>query len=243
MRGGGRVTGGIQQRKEAMSLHMHREIEKLKKKILALSAYVEESVQRAVKALEERDARLAGRVIESDDEIDRMEVDLEEDCLKVLALHQPVANDLRFIIAVLKINNDLERIGDLATNIAERASTLAGVDRADIPIDLRAMAEKVQWMLKTSLDALVTENDRLAYQVCTSDDIVDKIHRESFARIEEAMRKSPEKIGTYLQVLSVSRQLERIADHTTNIAEDVIYMLEGKIVRHRNGRAVLPSGR
>ena len=226
-----------------MSLHMHREIEKLKKKILALSAYVEESVSRAVKALEDRDAKLAARVIESDDEIDRMEVDLEEDCLKILALHQPVANDLRFIIAVLKINNDLERIGDLATNVAERATTLAGVERGDIPIDLRAMAEKVQWMLKTSLDALVTENDRLAYQVCTSDDIVDKIHRDSFARIEEAMKRNPEKIGVYLQVLSVSRQLERIADHTTNIAEDVIYMLEGQIVRHRSGKLLGQSGR
>jgi len=159
-----------------MTLHMQREIDRLKKSILSLSAIVEESVQKAVLAVENLDVELARKVMESDDQIDDLEVDLEEECLKILALHQPVANDLRFIIAVLKINNDLERIGDLAGNIAERTIALAEEkERIVAPSHFPAMVVGVEEMLKKSLDALVNLDLRLAAQVCRMDDQIDKL--------------------------------------------------------------------
>ncbi|MBI3829519.1 MAG: phosphate signaling complex protein PhoU [Planctomycetes bacterium] len=215
-----------------MSKHMQVEIEKLKKKLLGLSAVVEESVRRAVASIDRRDDALAKRVIESDIEIDHQEVDVEEDCLKLLALYQPVATDLRFIVAVLKLNNDLERIGDLAVNIAERAVFLAKQKKIDLSIDLLTMAEKSQKMLRESLDALVNHDSKLARTVCAADDEVDAMNREMYGHIKEAIHRHPERVDYLLHLLSVSRHLERIADHATNIAEDVIYMIEGEIVRH-----------
>jgi phosphate transport system protein len=217
-----------------MSIHLLNEVEKLKKKILSLSAMVEESVQRAVKALDSRDATLAQRVIDNDYEIDQKEVDVEEECLKILALHQPVAIDLRLIIAVLKINSDLERIGDLAVNIAERAQFLATQERLPMWFNFARMAEKAQAMLHKSLDALVNLDARLAREVCTADDEVDAMNREAFLQVQEGIRRHPERMEALIHLLSVSRHLERIADHATNIAEDVIYMCEGEIVRHRS---------
>lgn len=216
-----------------MAQHLQREIDKLKKKILSLGAAVESSVQMAVKSIEERDSALAEKVIVSDREIDHAEVDLEEDCLKVLALHQPVAIDLRFIIAVLKINNDLERIGDLAVNIAERVGFLILRPSIKIPYDLQGLAEKSSWMLRNSLDSLVKLDTSLARQVCATDDEVDAINREMYDLVEDAIKANPEHIDALIPYLSVSRYLERIADHATNIAEDVIYMVEGVIARHR----------
>lgn len=216
-----------------MSGHLQREIDNLKKKLLALGAFVEESVQKAVTAISERNAAAAREVIESDPEIDKMEIDIEEDCLKVLALHQPVAIDLRFIVAVLKINNDLERIGDLAVNIAERAAFLATQKRVDIPFDFVGMASKAKTMLARSLDALINGDTELAHSVCAADDEVDQINREMYYQIQDGIRNSPEQMVCLLHLLSVSRHLERIADHATNIAEDVIYMIAGEIVRHR----------
>src|SRR5271154_1827477 len=143
------------ERRSPMALHMHREIEKLKTMLLSLGADVEENVYKAVRALDERDGSVAEQVINADGQVDRFEVYLEEECLKILALHQPVAIDLRFVIAVLKINNDLERIGDLAVNIAERAKFLATKDPLDVPFDFLSMAEKTRAMLKRALDALV----------------------------------------------------------------------------------------
>lgn len=216
-----------------MSKRIQREIEKLKQKILALGALVEERVNLAVKALEERNARMAQGVIESDPEIDQLEVDLEEECLKILALYQPVAIDLRFIIAVLKINNDLERIGDLAVDIAERAAFLATQEKLEEPLDFPAMVEKTKAMLRKSLDALVNQDAKTALEVCASDDEVDEMNRQMYRKIESAILKYPEQIDAYIHLLSASRHLERIADHATNIAEDVIYMITGDIVRHR----------
>ena len=216
-----------------MTTHFCTEIETLKKKILALGTVVEESLRRAMKALETRDARLARDIIDHDEEIDRMEVELEEDCLKVLALYQPVAIDLRFIVAVLKINNDLERIGDLAVNIAQRAETLSARERVEISFDYLGMARKVQLMLENSLDSLVNLDVKLARKVCDTDDEVDEMHRQMFYRVQEYIRADPDQLDQYLQYLSVTRYLERVADHSTNIAEDVIYMVEGEIVRHR----------
>jgi phosphate transport system protein len=219
---------------------LRREIDKLKKRLLAMGAIIEERLQSAVKALDERDDRLAQKIQSGDIEIDQMEVNLEEECLKLLALHQPVANDLRFIIAILKINNDLERIGDLAANIAERASFLADRKRVNMPFDFPLMSEKVQTMLKQCLDALVTMDIDRAYEVLRKDDDVDEINREMYKRVLEAIRANTQDTDCLIQLLSVSRYLERIADHTTNIAQDVIYLIRGEIVRHKNEQP--PSG-
>ena len=216
-----------------MARHLESELDSLKRKLLALSAIVEENVGRAVKALAKRDERLARELVDSDREIDLIEVDLEEDCLKILALHQPVAMDLRIVIAALKINNDLERIGDLAVNIAERANQLSKLRPVDIPFDFEDMAKKTRAMLRQSLDSLIDMDVDAAHQVCHLDDEVDSINREMYGRVFEGIRKTPEDVEAYIQYLSASRHLERIADYATNIAEDVIYMIEGDIVRHR----------
>ncbi len=216
-----------------MPVHLQREIENLKKKILSLGAKVETAVPEATLSLETRDASLAQKIIENDIEIDQSEVEVEEDCLKILALHQPVAIDLRFIVAVLKINNDLERIGDLAVNIAERAAFLATQPKVDVALDFAGMAHKTQIMLKKSLDALVNLSVDFAHEVCAYDDEIDAMNRRMYIDVQEAIRVHPEQIEPLIHLLSAARHLERIADHATNIAEDVIYMVEGKIVRHK----------
>ncbi len=216
-----------------MTVHMFREIDRLKKEILSLGATVEESVMRAVRSVIERDTKLASDVLEMDKEIDHAEVDIEEECLKILALHQPVAVDLRFIVAVLKINSDLERIGDLACNIAKQGRYLATRERIEIPFDFGGMAGKAQKMLKSALDALVNMDAVLAQGVCAADDEVDEINRAMFAKVEDAIRAEPERLDDLIRLFAISRNVERIADHATNIAEDVIYMTQGEIVRHR----------
>ena len=216
-----------------MAKHLQREIENLKKKLLALGARVETSVRDAALSIEQQDTDLAQKVIDDDIEIDNTEVEVEEDCLKILALHQPVAIDLRFIVAVLKINNDLERICDLAVNVAERAVFLASQPKVNNLSDLLDMAQSAQSMLKESLDALINHDSELAHKVCASDDIVDDMNRQMYLKVQDAIVKKPEQISTLIHLLSASRHLERIADHTTNIAEDVIYMVEGQIIRHK----------
>lgn len=216
-----------------MSMHLHRAIEGLKSKILELSAVIEESVYRAVKAVEHRDGKLAHEVVEGDSRIDLMEVEVEEECLKILALHQPVATDLRFIVAVLKINNDLERIGDLAVNIASRARALSAIKTPPrAHIDFQDVEGKVQQMLRRSLEALVNLDEDVAKWVCTSDDAIDDINRSVHKQVIQAIREYPDDVDRFILLLSVSRNLERIADHATNIAEDVLYMIRGEIVRH-----------
>ena len=216
-----------------MATIFKREIENLKEKILSLSAMVEVSVWRAVKALEERDAKEAEKIIQSDMEIDQMEVDVEEECLKILALHQPVAVDLRFIVAVLKINNDLERIGDYSVNIAERAKYLALGERLDIAFDFSGMAEKVQSMLKKCMHALVNMDAGLAFEVLGADDEVDALNREMYQQVKKDIPNHLDRLDYLVHLLSVSRQLEHIADLATNIAWDVIYMVKGEIGRHK----------
>ncbi|NNL77680.1 MAG: phosphate signaling complex protein PhoU [Desulfobacterales bacterium] len=215
-----------------MTQHFQRELIKIKKMILSLGAVVEERVQMAKSAIDDRDAELARRIIKQDFEIDEMEVEVEEECLKILALHQPVAVDLRFLIAVIKINNDLERIGDQAVNIAERMVFITKQDPADFIFDYTTMAEKAQVMLKMSLDALVNLDVDLALKVCMLDDEVDAFKAIAYDKIKAAMTKDPANLGYYINLLLISRHLERLADHTTNIAEEVIYMIEGDIVRH-----------
>jgi len=216
-----------------MALRLQKEIENLKKDILNLGAMVERSVRDATTALDERNDSLAREIIEHDVDIDHKEVEVEESCLKVLALHQPVAGNLRFIVAVLKINNDLERIGDLAVNIAERAAYLATQPALDMGFDFSTMSTKTQAMLKDSLDALVNLDADLAYKVCASDDEVDALNRQMYVDVQQAIHAHPEDTGSLIHLLSASRHLERIADGATNIAEDVIYMINGEIIRHR----------
>ena len=217
-----------------MAKHFHRELEKLKKKILSLGALVEERVYMASKAIEKRDRDLAEKIIKADHEIDEMEVEIEEECLKILALHQPVAIDLRFIAAVIKINNDLERIGDEAVNIAERIQSIAKRDTVSFVFDYSCMSQKTEAMLKQSLDALVNLDLDLAFKILTLDDEVDQLQSEAYGRIKQAMRENPQDMTYLLNLYLISRHLERIADHATNIAEEVIYLIEGEIVRHGN---------
>lgn len=218
-----------------MRKQLSRELDKIKRQILSLGALVEERVRMAAQAIETIDAELAESIIKLDYEIDEMEVDIEEECLKVLALHQPVAVDLRFIVAVIKINNDLERIGDQAVNIAERVVTIAKRgQQVDFVFDYSPMAEKAQKMLKMSLDALVNLDEDLAFRVVTLDDEVDGIKKDAYDRIKQTMKQQPEFIGYLINLLLISRHLERLADHATNIAEEVIYLIEGEIIRHGN---------
>jgi phosphate transport system protein len=215
-----------------MSKHLHRELAKIKKQTLSLGALVEERARTAVLAVETRDADMAQKVIDSDWEVDEMEIEIEEECLKVLALYQPVAVDLRFLVATIKINNDLERIGDEAVNIAERLVVMAKRPPMTFLFDYTPMAEKVQAMLKMSLDALVHLDVQLAFNVITMDDEVDAIQVQAYDRIKEALKEFPDRVGYLINLLLVSRHLERLADHSTNIAEEVVYLIEGNIVRH-----------
>ena len=215
-----------------MSFQLRKEIDTVKKKILTVSATVETSVNDAIRALEKKDIQLAQKVIDADSQIDALEVDLEEECLKILALHQPVAIDLRFLVAILKINNDLERIGDLAVNIAQAADFLSRQSDIRLPEHLSTMADRTIQMLHQALDALLNLDPDAAQQVMKSDDEIDALHRKTFDLVEKVVPEQPAATPQYLRLIAVSRSLERIADHTTNIAEDVIYMISGGIVRH-----------
>jgi phosphate transport system protein len=216
-----------------MSRHLLVEVEKLKKALIHMAGLAEEAVSAAVRSLETRDKQLALSVIDGDSKIDQMEVDVEEECLKILALHQPVAIDLRFIIAVLKINNDLERIADLAVNIAERSAYLATQEPLEIPFALPTMVTKTTSMLRRSLDALVNMDAGQARAVRAMDDDVDAINRQAYTAVQDGIRQDLNLMDRLIHLLSVARHLERIADLASNISEDVIYLVEGVIVRHR----------
>ena len=224
-----------------MPKHLQREIENLKKKILDLGARIETVVHEAIRSIEKRDVVSAQKIIDEDIEIDHTEVEVEEDCLKILALYQPVAIDLRFIVAILKINSDLERIGDLGVNIAERSVFLASVPKVNASLDFARMSKKTESMLNRCLDALVNMSSKLANEVCADDDEVDAMNRQMYLRIQETMQEYPDQVPSLIHLLSVSRHLERIADHACNIAEDVIYLVEGEIARHQ--RKTQPESR
>ncbi len=217
-----------------MTKHFIRELGKTKKMILTLGAMAEERVHLAIKAIRQKDASIAQKIITSDYELDEMEVDIEEECLKILALYQPVAIDLRFLIAMIKINNDLERIGDEAVNIAQRVGIIAKWDQPQTTFDYSLMAEKTEKMLKMSLDALVNMDTDIAFKVSIFDDEVDAIKDQVYDHVKNAIDSRVDKGGYLINLLLISRHLERIADHATNIAEEVIYMIEGEIIRHGN---------
>jgi phosphate transport system protein len=215
-----------------MQKHLQKDIDSLKNKIITMGSEAEDRVYKSSLALINRDERLVAEVIQSDPALDRMEVDIEEHCLKILALYQPVAVDLRFIIAVLKINNELERVGDIAVNIAERAAFLCKHKDFEIPYDVRSMATKVESMLTRSIDALVHMDVQLAHRLRAEDDEVDEYNRQMYERVKEVLVRSPEDLSCMLHAVSAGRHLERIADHACNIAEDVIYLVDAEIVRH-----------
>lgn len=216
-----------------MSVHLQRELEQLKRSLLSLCGLVEDQVQRAVLALLNRDAEAAQQVEEQDAAIDQREIQIEEECLKILALYQPVASDLRFIISALKINNDLERIGDLAVNLAHKARTFAQFPEVENPFDFRRMWEQVQGMLRDSVHAMVRLDPRLAHDVCTRDAQINQQKHEIRLLAEELIQQNPTQTRPLLALAAAARNLERIADHATNIAEDVIYLTEGRIARHQ----------
>lgn len=213
--------------------YWQREIDNLKKLVLSLGAIVEEQIQRAMLALERRDGEMASEVILKDREIDSLEIVIEEECLKILALYQPVAKELRFVVAVLKMNNDLERIGDLAGNIAKRALYLSNKERIPLLSDFKLITEKVQAMVKKSLDSLVNTDMNLAREVCAADDEVDNLTKQILQKTVQAIEKDPVRTNDYFNIRSISKNLERIADSATNIAEDVVYLCSGEIIRHK----------
>jgi phosphate transport system protein len=217
-----------------MPKHLIRDLAELEKSLLYLAAQVEEAVNLAIESLLKGRADLARSVIDGDKEIDRKEVEIEEDCLKILALHQPVAQDLRHVAACLKIDNDLERIGDLAVNIAERVLSSSSHEFS-LPDPFREMVACAMDMLRTSIDAFVRADTAAARSVMVQDDVVDRDNRLVIERLLVRMRENPNMIDRALELISVSKNIERIADHATNIAEDVIYLVDGDIIRHQAG--------
>lgn len=217
-----------------MAKHLQRDLDDLQRDLLSLAGLVEEAIHKAVTALQKRDIALARQVIAGDSEIDREENHIDEECLKILALHQPVAGDLRRIAAGLMINTDLERMADLAEEIAERAIHLASPPLMAVPDKLQHMTDLTTMMVRQALDSYVNQNTSQASAVMRMDDEVDRYNVELIAEVVQAMQKGPEWIDPGLSMFSVVRHLERIADHATNIAEDVIYLVEGEIVRHRH---------
>jgi phosphate transport system protein len=217
-----------------MRVILERAVTQLRKQLLGVGALVEDALEKAVRAVDRRDRVLARMVVDADNEVDRREVEIEEECLKILALHQPVAADLRYIVSVLRIDNDLERIGDLAVSIARRAEGLCDLPEiSGVRFDFAPFAARVHEMLRKSLESFVEVDSTLAQRVLDADDEVDAMNREMHQMITRELKRHPEAIDQLLLLLSISKHLERIADHSTNIAEDVIYMVSGEIVRHR----------
>ena len=215
-----------------MSLHFQREMDRLNQHLVANAKRVEDQVNMAFNALAHMDVTIARKVIKGDAEVDNVEVEMEEECLKLLALYQPVANDLRLIVAVLKINNDLERIGDHAKNMAEIVLHMAEGETLKIPDNMIAIFEKTKLMLRKALLAFVELDRKLAEAVLAMDDEVDSLCKSELPLQVELIKSEPQLAGQRLMLLSVCRQLERIGDHASNIAEDIVYLLSGEIIRH-----------
>ena len=216
-----------------MAIHLMRDLDRLQRDLVSLAALVEETIHKAMRALQTRNVALAREVIAADGQIDLEDNHLNEECLKMLALHQPVARDLRRIAAAMMITTDLERMGDLAEEIAERAVALAEQPHVPVPERLARMADLTAVMVRQALDAFVNLNKEQAERVMRMDDEVDRYNVEIIQELIAAMKGSPELIEPGLSLFSATRHLERIADHATNIAEDVIYLIGGEIVRHR----------
>lgn len=215
-----------------MQRHFHEELEGLKQTLLAMGGLVEDQIRRAMRALVERDSDLARDVMERDRQVNAYDLEVDEKCVELLALHQPAAGDLRFITTAMKIVTDLERIGDQAVNIAQRVIELNLEPQLKPYIDLPRMADSAQRMVKESLDAFVARDTALARHVREQDDAVDALKEQLFRELLTFMMADPKTIPRAIRLILISRFLERVADHATNIAEMVIYMVESKMVRH-----------
>ncbi|WFB36062.1 phosphate signaling complex protein PhoU [Kiritimatiellota bacterium B12222] len=215
-------------------LHLHREIIHLNKLILQLGGHVEENLRLGVQAIQQRDGSHSSHIMNEDVVVDSLEVRVEEECLKILALHQPVASDLRYIVAILKINVDLERIGDLASSLVRNSSDLIKNTTLAIPTQIAEMADLSREMLHQSLDALVARDVISCQKILMQDKQVDRLYMEIKTWFKAEMSKSPTATGAYLDIYLTAKNLERIADHSCNIAEDVIYLVTGEIVRHHD---------
>ncbi|MGA0806510.1 MAG: phosphate signaling complex protein PhoU [Pseudohongiellaceae bacterium] len=220
-----------------MSLHLQRDLDALKKEILQLGNLVENAINFALLSLINRDAELAEKALKFEQEINSKEVQIEEECLKILALHQPVAVDLRFIVVVLKVNNDLERMGDIARNIAKRASYLSAQPHVPVFQEMSSeLPETVRSMVRKSLDSLVSLDLDLAISVMKMDDRVDDINRRMYSEAKHIIEQDVKNTDVALNLLSASRYMERLADLSTNIAEDVVFMVDGRVIRHSGTR-------
>ena len=215
-----------------METHLQKELEELKENLLKMAAIVEEAIRDAVESLVKRDSDLARKTFEIEDRINKIEIAIDEMCLKLLALRQPMAADLRFITSAMKITTDLERMGDQAVNIAERAISLNQEPQLKPYIDIPKMAEITQSMVKDVLDAFVNGDSKLARSVCERDDLVDGLNDQVFRELLTLMSSDPQTITRGVHLMIVCRCLERIGDHATNIAEDVIFMLDARVIKH-----------
>lgn len=217
-----------------MSRHLQKDVDSIHRRLLALFGVVEQMIDKAVRALCEQKVELAAEVIATDHEVNQAEVEIEEECLKVLALHQPVAFDLRRVASVFKINSDIERIADLACNIAERARCMHKQPYFPIPDELPLMAKQASKMVRMALDSFVEADVDLAKQVIQMDASVDSANLHVIGELQNLMKQDKNLVESALHCFSASRHLERIADHAENIAEDVIYFVDGEIIRHRH---------
>ncbi|KAA5541412.1 phosphate signaling complex protein PhoU [Roseiconus nitratireducens] len=218
-----------------MSKVLQRELESLRERLVAQFTVVEQMTHMAVRSLVQRRPDFADRVMESDAAVDQTDIEIEEECLKILALHQPVAGDMRWLIAVIKVNGELERMADTACNIAERAKALARFPLFQVPEELSEMVDAAIGMVRRALDSFVNSDSDMAADVIQMDDLVDTLNRVIIDQLHEVMKKNPELIEPAVHCFSASRHLERIADLAENLAEEVIYLVDGEIVRHQHG--------
>jgi phosphate transport system protein len=232
---------GWEQDRMTLGRHFVRDLEGLWEGILKLAAVVEDALNQSIRALCDGRTDLAALVRGEERDVDRREVQIERDCLKVLALHQPVASDLRRVASVLKVNGDLERISNLARNIAKRVKKLASDPRTfPIPQELESMAMETLGQVRDSLDALAKSDAQLARAVIAGDGTIDRHYREVSRVLKDEIRRDPDRLNTWLRLINTARNLERIADHATNIAEAVVYLKEGDIIRHADENEVAP---
>ena len=215
-----------------MERHLDQALEDIRQQLLRMGAMVEEMVAGSVQALVERDTERSDSIIEQDNEVDQMQIDIDKLCETVMATQQPTAIDMRFLVAVMKINTDLERIGDLASNICKSVRLLNELPPLKPYVDLPRLTQQVRDMVHLSLDAFVERDTRMAIAVCAADDNVDAMYEQLFRELLTYMIETPQNVTRGLQLMFICRDLERVADHATNIAEDVIYYVEGKDIRH-----------
>ncbi len=215
-----------------MQRHFDDELKSVKDRILRMGALVEDQIANAIKGLVERNSEIARDVIANDHQVNALDVEIDEECLRLIALHQPMARDLRFLTTAMKISTELERMSDLAENVSERAIELNQEPQLKPYIDIPRMAQHAQTMVKEALDSFVNMDSKLARKVCGDDDYMDDVNEQIFRELLSFMLEDPKTISRAVRITFISKYLERVADHATNVGELVVYMVEGKIIRH-----------